>query len=212
MGWPRLPIPEWKSRAPSPEAKRVFRQCAELGKQIHNLLTGGNSALLQAIPDAAQLRRVQDYTPVSADSLPEADRMVTTLWGISTKGRAVRSLGGEIKERPYGSRLSGQIVDLAQEMELDAGECLHRLGDNAVDVFLNPDICWSGVPKAAWEYSIGGRRVLTKWLSYRDVRVLERPLTEREIENFTDTTRRLVVLTLIGLQLDDLWPRITELV
>ena len=31
------------------------------------------------------------------------------------------------------------------------------------------------------------------------------------IEYFTDTARRLTILTLIGLQLDELWPQITEI-
>ena len=68
QGWPRLPIPEWKNRTPSPEAVRVFRRYADLGKQIRELLSGGDSAFLRAVPDAGILRRIRGNTPISADS------------------------------------------------------------------------------------------------------------------------------------------------
>jgi len=34
-------------------------------------------------------------------------------------------------------------------------------------IFLNDDICISGVSDDVWEYSIGGYKVLDKWLKYR---------------------------------------------
>jgi hypothetical protein len=66
------------------------------------------------------------------------------------------------------------------------------------------------IPGAAWDFTIGGRKVLRKWLSYRDYRVLDRPMTPQEMNQFSDIARRLVVLTLLGIKLDRLWPRLLE--
>jgi hypothetical protein len=41
------------------------------------------------------------------------------------------------------------------------------------------------------EYRLGGYQVM-RWLSYRDVKVLKRPLHERELRIFRDNARRLM--------------------
>ncbi len=49
---------------------------------------------------------------------------------------------------------------------------------------------------------IGGYQVIKKWLSYRDHSILDRPLTEAEVEHIQTTARRLVALRLLGPALD----------
>jgi hypothetical protein len=76
-----------------------------------------------------------------------------------------------------------------------------------IDVFLNDNVAWRGVPKEVWEYNIGGYQVLKKWLSYReygteDKPVLGRALTTEEARAFTDIVRRLAALVLLHPQLD----------
>jgi hypothetical protein len=76
------------------------------------------------------------------------------------------------------------------------------LGEQVLDIYLNDDARWRGVPEAAWDYKIGGFQVLRKWLSYRDKRVLGRDLTTEEARAFTAIARRITALVLLGPQLD----------
>jgi hypothetical protein len=73
------------------------------------------------------------------------------------------------------------IFDLAKAMQLPREECLWRLGDHSGEVRINDEAYWSDIPMTAWEFTIGGRKVLAKWLSYRDFRVVNRPLSVREM-------------------------------
>ncbi len=86
-------------------------------------------------------------------------------------------------------------------MKIDATRGLQLLG-NPIDVFLNEDNYWRGVPEQVWEYYIGGYQVLKKWLSYRDESVLGRALNKDEAREVTSIIRHLMVLVLIGDELD----------
>ena len=57
---------------------------------------------------------------------------------------------------------------------------------------------WKEVPKAAWNYTLGGYQVLKKWLSYREATLLKRLRTGDEAQSFTNHTRRIAAL--IGMQ------------
>ena len=46
-------------------------------------------------------------------------------------------------------------------------------------------------PINVWNYKLGGYQVLKKWLSYREQRVLGRPLLPEEVQHFTDVGRRI---------------------
>ena len=79
---------------------------------------------------------------------------------------------------------------------------LSILGDECLDVALNESVYWQCVPMPVWNYRIGGHQVLKKWLSYRDVKVLGRPLTSEEVRQFTEMVRRLAAIVLMGPALD----------
>jgi len=79
---------------------------------------------------------------------------------------------------------------------------------DAVDVWLNADVCWQNVPNAAWEYVIGGYQVLKKWLSYREYDLLSRAMTEDEVREFRDNARRLTALAALHSALDDNYRRV----
>ena len=84
----------------------------------------------------------------------------------------------------------------AEEREVLGGAAA-TLGDTTYDIHLNAN--WRNVPTAVWNYKLGGYQVLKKWLSYRDRKVLGRPLTPTEAQHFTDTARRVAaVLGLTG--------------
>jgi hypothetical protein len=75
--------------------------------------------------------------------------------------------------------------------------------ENALDVYLNDRFYWSNVPNDVWGMTIGGYPVIKKWLSYREFKVLGRPLRLEEMTYITEVIRRLKALLLLGPELDD---------
>lgn len=47
------------------------------------------------------------------------------------------------------------------------------------------------MPPDVWTYTLGGYQVLKKWLSYREHKLLCRPLTLEEVKTFTAIARRI---------------------
>ena len=114
------------------------------------------------------------------------DFAVTTGWGHFGTGDAVMPGQGRAAERPYTAA------------ERDAlGNAAAVLGETTFDVHLNDNAHWRNVPAAVWNYKLGGYQVLKKWLSYRESRVLDRPLLPEEVQHFTDTARRIGVVLLV---------------
>ena len=70
-------------------------------------------------------------------------------------------------------------------------DAIPTLGDTTFDVYLNDRAYWRNVPAAVWNYQLGGYHVLKKWLSYRESKILGRPLFPGEVHHFTDTARRI---------------------
>jgi hypothetical protein len=79
---------------------------------------------------------------------------------------------------------------------------LIRRDDGACDIFLNDDAFWRNVPGAVWDYTIGGYRVIKKWLSYREKPLLGRGLTPDEVRYVTEMVRRLTALIALQSCLD----------
>jgi hypothetical protein len=71
-----------------------------------------------------------------------------------------------------------------------------------LDVQLNGNTFWSSVPTNVWTYTLGGYQVLKKWLSYRELPLLERPLHPEEAEYFSQVVRRIAAILLLGPALD----------
>ena len=63
-----------------------------------------------------------------------------------------------------------------------------------VDVWLNDQTHWANIPKPVWQYRLGGYQVLKKYLSYREQKVLARPLTLAEVHQFSQTARRIAAI------------------
>ena len=72
----------------------------------------------------------------------------------------------------------------------------------ALDVYINDRVYWQNVPLDVWAMTIGGYPVVKKWLSYREFRVLGRPLFQEEMTCITEVVRRLKALRLMGEPLD----------
>ena len=75
--------------------------------------------------------------------------------------------------------------------------------DGALDVYLNDGACWRNLPRAVWEYTIGGYQVIKKWLSYREKGLLGRGLTPDEVRYVTEMARRIGALVALQPALDD---------
>jgi hypothetical protein len=82
--------------------------------------------------------------------------------------------------------------------------------DGAYDIYLNDIACWRGVPKAVWEYTIGGYQVIKKWLSYREKDLLGRGLTPEEVRYVTEMARRLAALVSLHPELDANYRAVAE--
>ncbi len=88
----------------------------------------------------------------------------------------------------------GNVIIIDPPFPPDPGEVL--------SVLLNDRAAWTGIPRAVWEYKLGGYQVLKKWLSYREHDILTRPLTPDEIAHFTQTARRIATLLALAPTLD----------
>jgi hypothetical protein len=167
--WPRIPLPTDAGR---------LRHSADLGAQAAALLDserdvpGVTSGMIRPeLRDIAVLRVRDGNTPGGAPDLA-----VRAGWGHLSQGAVMPGRGKTVPSVASGA----------------AGE------PERLDICLNDTTCWSGVPVAVWEYTIGGYQVLKKWLSYREEAVLGRPLREdnalNEVREFQLTARRLAAL------------------
>jgi hypothetical protein len=180
--WPRIPLPD---------NALLLRASAAIGARVTALLdpetpvpgvTAGtiNSALaLIAVPSTQGGRAMSEH-----------DRAVTAGWGHSGRGEAVMPGRGKLVERDYAPDEAAAAINS------------DTLGERTFDVFLNDSAYWRNVPAAVWNFSIGGYQVLKKFLSYREVSLLGRPLTPAEIRYVRDVARRLAALRLMGPELD----------
>ncbi len=186
QGWPRVPLPNTVG---------LLEDSAALGWQIAELLdaektvTGVTSGILPP-----ELKTVGALTKRTADGEfsthaqidPAKDLRVTAGWSQMQAGGVVMPGQGKVLEEVHEKPAPWAAT---------------------VDVFLNDNVAWRGVPKEAWEYNIGGYQVLKKWLSYREYGAGEKPvlgraLTTEEARAFTDIARRLAALVLLHPQLD----------
>lgn len=175
--WPRIPLPATET---------MLRASAAYGRRLGQLIdplvpvSGVTEGRLEEpISSVARLKRVGG----GALDPAEDDLAVTAGWGIRGQGGAAMPGSGRLVFRDFHT-------DSA------------LVGGQAVDVFLNDRAYWDSVPIAAWQLKIGGFQVAKKWLSYRDLRLLERPITVSEAREFTALIRRLTAIVLLGPELD----------
>lgn len=183
MDWPRIPLPGW----PDPKTvihKRAFAKTAAHGRDLHALLDPA-----QGVPGVTtgKLDRAAASIAVpsakSGGAMSGADFELTAGWGHLGQREAVMPGGGQVTEREY---------DRSERNAL--GRSASRLGPKTFDVHINDRACWRNVPANVWNYSLGGYRVLKKWLSYRSFPVCKRPLTLEEASEFSSIARRIATI------------------
>jgi len=84
------------------------------------------------------------------------------------------------------------------------------LGETTYDVFLNDGAYWRNIPARDWEYTTGRYRVVKKWLSYREERVLGRGPKVEEVWEVGWIVRRIAIIVRTGPELDTNYQSITS--
>ena len=123
--------------------------------------------LLDTESDAADLLNNKIAVPTKTDgsNMKDDDFKLTAGWGHYGRGGAVMPGQGRIEDH-----------------------------GGTVNIHLNDQAYWSNIPKPVWQYRLGGYQVLKKYLSYRDHKVLGRPLTLEELNHFSQTARRIAAI------------------
>ena len=187
MEWPRIPVPGWPDGEADGAADELAASAAR-GRELAALLDvdtpvpGVTTGALRA-----ELAAIGVPTTVDGHNMAGDDFAVTAGWGHFGSGEAVMPGQGRADERP-----------LTADERSSMGDAVATLGEKTFDIHLNDRACWRNVPAAVWNYKLGGYQVLKKWLSYREQKVLDRPLCAEEIQHFADTTRRIAAIVLLA--------------
>lgn len=193
--WPRIPLPATKD---------ALLHSAELGRKIAAMLDseeGVDGVTVGAIRDP--FRYIGGVSHVAGKPLdPVEDLKVTAGWGHAGKAGVTMPGKGRIIERGYTTDERKAIERGAQLLGLTVEEALAHLGEGVCDVYLNDVAYWKGIPARVWDYTIGGYQVIKKWLSYRELELLDRPLTPEEAREVMNMARRIAAIVLLEPALD----------
>ena len=123
--------------------------------------------LLDTEADATDLldHSIAAPTKLDGSQMENDDFKITAGWGHHGQNKTVMPGQGKLTQHPH-----------------------------TVDIYLNPNTYWQNIPTKVWQYRLGGYQVLKKWLSYRDHKVLNRPLKLDEVQHFTQTARRIAAI------------------
>jgi hypothetical protein len=166
-------------RVPIPGDRKLLADSASLGRAVADLLLPDRPVRgVTCGTIRPELRPMGIPRKVGGGNIdPDADLKVEATWGFFGAKNAV--MCGKGKTRPTAADPHG-----------------------AVDIFINDRVYWENVPLDVWTMTIGGYPVVKKWLSYREHRVLGRPLAQEEMTYITEVVRRLKALLLLGGALD----------
>ena len=198
--WPRIPLPAHAE---------TLTKSAELGRQVAALVHEGGDVgtaapyrvhpWLREQLEGVTIGHVYPWLRViglpallggGSWSAAKDHYTITVRWGYLDKRGATMPASGKAVERDYTDEELQALKDDERNRLLD-------LGETTYDIFLNEEAYWKNVPKAVWEFKLGGYQVLKKWLSYRVSDVLGRPLRMEEVRHFMHTARRIATLLLL---------------
>ena len=202
MEWPRIPLPGWPDGDADGAADELAASAAR-GRELAALLDsetpvpGVTTGALRPEIAAVAVPSTVDGRNMSGD-----DFSLTAGWGHLGQGEAVMPGRGRAVERPYTGEERAEMGEAAKRLDdtmlraqksdgNHAGDAAKTPDDKTGDVYLNDHAYWRNIPTAVWNYKLGGYQVLKKWLSYREQRVLGRPLTLDEVRHFSETARRI---------------------
>ncbi|HJW76322.1 MAG TPA: type ISP restriction/modification enzyme [Thermoleophilia bacterium] len=133
---------------------------------------------------------------------------MTAGWGHAGQGGVTMPAKGRLVERPYADLGLAGFREGVTGLGLTFEELLVCLGETCIDVYLNECDYWRCVPKRVWTYTIGGYRVMKKWLSYREWPLLGRDLRPDEARYVTEMARRIAAILLLEPALDANYERV----
>ncbi|MEN6544523.1 MAG: type ISP restriction/modification enzyme, partial [Armatimonadia bacterium] len=182
--WPRIPLPA---------SRDDLLASAALGRQIAALLNTESP-----VPGVSSGDIRPDLRPLGVIACADGgelnltdDLEVTAGWGHAGKGGVTMPGAGNARLREYGM-----------------GERVEGLGERTYDIYLNDRAYWRNVPERVWNYTIGGYQVVKKWLSYRESKLLGRPLKPEEARYVTEMVRRIAAIILLEPELDANYERV----
>ena len=187
---PRIPLPGWPD-GDAPGAADELAASAARGRELAALLDSDTP--VPGVTTGAlrpKIAAIAVPATVGGGNMAGDDFALTAGWGHLGQGDAVMPGQGRVVERPY----------TADERAALGGAAV-TLGETTLDIHMNDRAYWRNVPSAVWGYKLGGYQVLKKWLSYRERKVLDRPLSPEEVQHFADTARRIaaiLMLTAVG--------------
>ena len=194
MEWPRIPLPGWPDGNQDGAADEIAESAAR-GRQLAALLDSdtpvpGVTEPYPGAPPGSALRpeiaAIAVPTTTDGGNMTPDDFSLTAGWGHFGSGQAVMPGQGRAVEREYTTDERAAL-----------GDAIHTLGDTTFDIYLNDRAYWRNIPSNVWTYKLGGYQVLKKWLSYREHKVLSRPLHPQEVQHLTNTTRRIGAILLL---------------
>lgn len=185
--WPRIPLPATAD---------LLAHSATLGRRLAELLDAESPINLSA--EWSFLARLQ----LPQDIPLEEALKLTAGWGSRGQGSTVMPGRGVSKVRDWTATERDRLTALAAHQSLTLEDALAILGASCLDIHLNGAAFWTGVPASVWTYTLGGYQVLKKWLSYRELPLLGRPLKTEEASWFAQVVRRITAILLLGPSLD----------
>jgi hypothetical protein len=200
--WPRIPLPA---------DRKALEASAALGEQVAALLdTEADVPGATCGKIATALKTIGVPSKAGGGELDPntTDFVVTAGWGHKGKEGVTMPARGKLDERQYDVHEAKAIDDEAAARGMSAKDARRLLGDKTLDVYLNGTAYWRNIPRAVWDYYIGGYQVIKKWLSYREEPILGRPLKPEEARDVTNTARRIATILLLQPALDDNYQKV----
>ena len=183
MEWPRIPLPGWPDGNAGEAAEALARSAAR-GRELARLLDPETPVL--GVTQGAlrpEIATIAVPATLGGHNMTGDDFALTAGWGHYGSGEAVMPGQGRVVERA-----------LTPADRPAMGDTVATLGETTFDIHLNSNAFWCNVPVGVWTYKLGGYQVLKKWLSYRERAILKRPLSDKEVQYFTDTARRIAAI------------------
>ena len=186
MEWPRIPLPGWPDGVADGAADALAESAAR-GRELGALLDSDTPvAGVTTTPLRPELAAIAMPMTTDGGNMAGDDFAVSAGWGHFGTGEAVMPGQGRIVQRDYAA---DERTALDETTEIS--------GNTTFDVYLNERAYWRNLPADVWNYQLGGYQVLKKWLSYRETKVLGRPLQPEEVQHFTDTARRIAAILML---------------
>ena len=190
LEWLRIPLPDWPDGAAAGAAEELVASAAR-GRELAALLdsdtpvAGVTAGTLRPALAAIAVPMTTDGGNMATD-----DFAISAGWGHFGPGKAVMPGQGKIVKRDYTDDERTALTDPTTDFE-------QVWGDTTFDVYLNERAYLRNVPAAVWELPTRWLPSSQEVLSYRESKILGRPLKSDEVQHFTDTARRIAAILML---------------